>query len=357
MRLGVLVRLTAVFLACIASGCGGGGNAGTAPPANTGGLLPSEPSATNGSLALYVPNDLGVTGNVVAFNASASGNVSPSITIAGSNTSLGPAEGIAFDANGNMYVSNKGVGCVTSCIAVFAPGASGNVAPIRKICGSNTQLNGNIAGVAVDASGFLYVAVSPESILVFAPGANGNVAPVRTIFGAGSQPHTGLASPVGIAVDAKGDLFVANSTAGAGSVPGSITEYAPGASGDATPIATIQGSSTELSLPRGLALANGNIYVVNNQQISSGPPTSIAVFPQGATGNVAPSDLITGPDTLLFAPEGIAVDSAGNMYVTNDASPAYVTVYGPLIGGDAPPMQIIKGSNTGLSLPNLPALH
>jgi hypothetical protein len=350
MRLHVLVRFFIIALAAGFAGCAGGGGGGAAPASNPG-LPPTSPTTvTGGALSLFVPNDLGVTGSVVTFDAAtANGNATPIATIAGSNTRLGPAEGVAFDSSGDMYVSNKGVGCVTSCIAVFAPGASGNVAPIRTICGDKTQLNGLIAGIAVDTAGNVYVAEGPENILVFAAGASGNVAPVRVITGQG----TGLATPVGIGVDTKGDIFVANETAGTGPVPGSITEYAPNASGAAAPIATIAGSSTLIASPRGLALANGNIYVVNGMPGAF----SVAVFAQGTNGNVTPSNFIMGPDTMLAAPNGIAVDSSGNMYVTNDASPAYITVYGSLIGGDVPPMRLIQGSNTGLVLPNLPALH
>jgi surface antigen len=346
MRLQLFIRALAPLLGALLASCAGGS---AVVPASNSGPIASAPSSTGGSsVALFVPNDLGVTGNVVAFDADASGNVAPIATIAGSNTSLGPAEGVAFDASGDMYVSNKGVGCVTSCVAVFAAGASGNVAPIRKICGNNTQLSGLIAGIAVDSAGFTYVAQGPENILVFAPGANGNVAPVRVITGQG----TGLASPVGIGVDAKGDVYVANETGGS-SGSGTVTEYAPGASGAAAPIATIAGSSTLIASPRGLTLANGKIYVVNGMPGAF----SVAVFPQGANGNVAPSNFIMGPSTMLAGPNGVAADSSGNIYVTNDASPAYVTVYGPLIGGDVPPIQTIEGGNTGLVLPNLPALH
>ena len=57
------------------------------------------------------------------------------------------------------------------------------------------------------------------SITEYAPGARGNAGPVVTISGSA----TGLSNPNGVAFDAAGDLFVTN----VGN--DSVTEYAPGA--------------------------------------------------------------------------------------------------------------------------------
>jgi len=56
--------------------------------------------------------------------------------------------------------------------------------------------------------------------------------------------NTGL-FPTGIALDGAGNIYVANQ--------GSITVYAAGASGNATPIATIAGVNTGLNVPVRLA--------------------------------------------------------------------------------------------------------
>ena len=76
-------------------------------------------------------------------------------------------------------------------MTVYAPGANGDAVPQRTLSGNLTTITFPY-GVAVDAAGYLYVADSEDnSILVFAPGATGNVAPVRTISGAA----TGIGSP------------------------------------------------------------------------------------------------------------------------------------------------------------------
>jgi hypothetical protein len=72
------------------------------------------------------------------------------------------------------------------------------VEPIREISGSKTTLH-NPSGIAVDASGKIYVSDADRSrgrVLVYAAGANGNVAPSQVIEGKKSR----LSGPRGIAV-------------------------------------------------------------------------------------------------------------------------------------------------------------
>ena len=58
--------------------------------------------------------------------------------------------------------------------------------------------------------------------------------------------NTGLSKPVGIAVDAAGHVYVTNF----GSGNPSIVIYAPGATGNPTPAATIAGNNTGLNQPQ-----------------------------------------------------------------------------------------------------------
>ncbi len=52
----------------------------------------------------------------------------------------------------------------------------------------------------------------------------------------------------------------------------------------------------------------------------------MTVYPVGSDGNVAPSSIIGGPKTGFYLPEGVAVDTSGNIYVTNVLASS-VTVY------------------------------
>ena len=116
-------------------------------------------------------------------------------------------------------------------------------------------------------------------------------------------------------MDAANKLYVLNEFGGTGNAS-SITTYPPGADGNVAPEATIaDGASkrTQLNSPAGLALdAAGNIYVTND-----GGSNSITIYAAGSSGDVAPKAIISGSDTGLSTPRGIAIDSNGNIYVAN----------------------------------------
>lgn len=243
---------------------------------------------------LYVTN--GNPSIITVYAPGARGNVAPIRTIRGALTGLNNPIGLALDATGALYVANND-GNVSS-ITVYAPGASGNVAPLRTIMGPLTGLT-SVHGVALDAGRKLYVTNGdthrggPHSIMVFAPGATGNVKPLRTIMG----DLTRLSSPDGVALDVTGTLYVANFPAH------SVTVYAPGATGNVSPLKTLRVQQPVLldletaGNPVGLALdATGTLYVANLAA------HSITVYAPGATGNMAPLRTISGGRTGLNRP-------------------------------------------------------
>jgi secreted PhoX family phosphatase len=189
---------------------------------------------------------------VTVYAAGSSGNVAPAQTITGSQTALDSPDGIAVDAGGNIYVVNPGAELgPPSSVTVFGAGANGNVAPIRTISGPKTGLGAGYSdGIALDASGTIYVATSGATarVTIYAATANGNVAPIRQISGS----NTGLQSPYYIAVDASSKIYVKNEIA---SQTGSVTVYAAGANGNVAPIQTIAGPKT------GLGARSGGIAV------------------------------------------------------------------------------------------------
>src|SRR5208282_5247317 len=83
-----------------------------------------------------------------------------------------------------------------------------------------------------------------------------------------------------------------------------LTAYPAASAGNAAPIATITG----LSSPQGVALdSSGNIYVTDAGDNLCDGTASVFVYPAGSTGDAAPSATISGPSsvTKLCYPMGI----------------------------------------------------
>lgn len=251
-----------------------------------------------------------------------------------------------YVTNDKYYNSNYGTYEGVNSVTVYAA-TTGRLAPSQRINGSNTKLKTPM-GIAVDASGNIYVANSDgASVTVYAAGTTGNAAPIENIHGS----KTGLAQPWGLALDPSGNIYVANQDFGSGAY--SITVYAAGANGNVAPIRTISGPATMLSCPAGIALDAStppNLYVANNSCVGSSTGTyAITVYAGGASGNVAPIQTISGSSTGLSFPVGIAVDGSENIYVYNwGATGPTITVYAGGANGDVAPTQTIAGNHTTL---------
>ncbi len=113
----------------------------------------------------------------------------------------------------------------------------------------------------------------------------------------------------------------------------------------------IAGSLTGLDVPQGIALdSTGNIYVVNDGS-DNGDADSVTVYPEGnswATSHQR-SDR-PGPATGLNIPDGVAVFS-GKIYVSNFGNNS-VTVYPVGTIGNTAPSATISGFGTGVAGPD-----
>lgn len=343
-------RLPALCLALFAAGCGGS----TPPTSATAGALgpfATIKHATSPCPCLYVAdlNSAG-GGSITVYPTSANGNVKPIQQIAGYNSGIFDPRAVTVDASGKIYLVEEGGGG-PGTINIYAAGATGNVAPIQSISGSNTLMQDS-NGIAVNPmNGDIYVTsegVGPSSygsILIFPNNANGNVAPSGIIAG----PSTGLESNLAVALDGAGNIYSTNYISGASR--NTVTVYAAGSTGNVAPLRTIKGSHTKMAGPEGLALdADSNIYVANY-------PNSVTVYAAGASGNVAPIQLIKGSLTKMKYSEGVAVDGSGKIYVSNGAgyggvSRSFITVYPAGANGNVGYVQRIKGAKTGLGGPD-----
>ena len=364
------------------------GSSGNASPIDT--LYPLNLGAPTGILVdssgnLYVANDASTEAGVDNISVYPAGGQVPIETI-GLETGISWPAGIAFDLSGNIYVTNDGsyVGANGNpggwdSINIYSPGTYGNAPVSNAIIGSNTGLN-TPGGIATDPAGNLYVVNSAGgvdgqgSLTVYPAGSTGNVTPSATIAGDSTGDNTGFGYPVGIALDSKGYIYVANPGGGPDQA-GSITIYSPGSNGNVAPVATISDNpncapcdNTGLSIPYGVAVDfSGKIYVVN----SGGGPSglgSVTIYPAlgNSTGvlNESPTATIqagsTGDNTGLNVASGIALDSMANIYVANEGSLNgdldSITVYASGSNGNVAPIQTITGADTGLAIPQALAL-
>lgn len=300
------------------------------------------PTAT-ATAVIFATNFSNTNYAVTAYPAGSSGNIAPTTDIAGANTGLSRPYGVGLDSSGNIYVAEEAANTVT----IYAAGSTGNVAPSATIAGSNTLLNEPL-GLAVDPTGNIYVANlgGGYSVTVYPHGSTGNVAPSQAISGS----NTGLEQPIGVAADSSGNIYVANSTISTSN--SRVTVYSAGSTGNVAPLATISGSNTGLNGPWGIALdSSRNIYVTSSNS------NAITVYPAGSNANATPSATISGSNTGLASPQGIVVDKSGNIYVAENTSGLSIFTFAAGASGNVAPIRTISGSNTGLISPRFLALR
>jgi sugar lactone lactonase YvrE len=183
-------------------------------------------------------------------------------------------------------------------------------------------------GVAVDSASNVYVAdTSNHTIRKVTPGGT-----VTTLAGQagsdGSADGTGSAArfsfPFGVAVDSAGNLYVAdrnNHTVRKVTPGGAVTTLAglAGSSGSTDGA----GSAARFYSPYGVAVDSaGNVYVADrgNFTIRKVTPGGVVTTLAGQAGSWGSADG-TGSAARFgdgsFGPSGVAVDSAGNVYVAD----------------------------------------
>ena len=110
-----------------------------------------------------------------------------------------------------------------------------------------------------------------------------------------------------MAVDGAGNIYVATAT---NQLNGAIFVYQAGSYGNIAPVRTITGSDTGIDNPLGLAVdGSGNIYVANNAN------STVTIYSSTANGNVAPTGGFFS--TQIKDSAGVALDKLGNIYLVN----------------------------------------
>jgi sugar lactone lactonase YvrE len=233
---------------------------------------------------------------------------------------------VAVDASGNVYVSD-------SSGAIYEMEAVNGVlpaAPVTRTLGSGFS---NPQGVAVDAHGDVFVAdLGNGSVkeIVAVDGVISALPSIRTL-------NTG-AFPYGVAVDANGDVFfsdiVANKVYEMVAVDGVIPSSP----------AINQLSGNAFNIPTGLAVdASGNVYVADEVNNAVKEITA-------ASGYVTVNTLGSG----FLHPEGVVVDTYGNVYVADSGNFQVKEIVA--VNGVIPATPTIKTLESGIYVPKGVAL-
>jgi hypothetical protein len=205
--------------------------------------------------------------SIQVYAPGSTGTATPTGTLTSSSftsNGTGPIDGLNAGTNGLLYVLEGGVVGGPGQVLVFADGAQGNAAPIVTLGGSNTLLGAaTLTGIGTDGAGDIYVSAYGVSeyesgvILIFPPGSNGNVTPYVIGAPLSSTNNTGLNTPMGVASDSYGNIYVVDQ------VNNTLLVFGPGAQGNVAPARVI--SSPFIVNPTGIALneADGNIYIRN----------------------------------------------------------------------------------------------
>jgi hypothetical protein len=279
----------------------------------------------------------------ITISAPAPGSI---LTVAGTGTAGYSGDGgaanlamlyhpnaVAVDASGNVFIADytnnrvreiiKATGQIITVAGNGYPGYGGDGGPATaaKLLAP--------AGLAIDASGNLFIADLYNYRIREVVKATGNII---TVAGNGSTTDSGdggpaalagLASPAAIAMDASGNLFIAEYSSRVREViaaTGTIVTVAgtgmPGYSGDNGPA-----TAAMLNSPYGVAVdAHGNLFIAdsNNDRIREVVQATGNIITIGGTGLAGYSG-DGGPATAakLFSPDGLMVDANGDVLIAD----------------------------------------
>ena len=245
--------------------------------------------------------------------------------------------GVAVDAAGNIYIADAGshvirmlnvdTNVITTVAGTGAFGYSGDggLATAAKL---NTP-----QGVAIDAAGNIYIADSVNGVIRLVTKSTGIIS---TVAGTGAFGYSGdggvataamLNYPYGAAIDAAGNIYIADYNNCAIRLVTKSTGIITTVAGTGTFGYSGDGgvaTAAKVRSPRGVAIdAAANIYIADtfNSVIRLVTKSTGIITTLAGTG----SGGYTGDGGLATAakmnsPSGVAIDTAGNIYITDSSN-------------------------------------
>ncbi|MBM3271182.1 MAG: hypothetical protein FJZ01_26415 [Candidatus Sericytochromatia bacterium] len=226
---------------------------------------------------------------------------------------------LAVDASGTVFVADRGNNRIRKvtpdgAVSTFAGDGTAGYSD-----GATSSARfGNPVGVAVDATGTVYVA-DPNNLRVRKISAGGTVATLAgdgtSGFADGPAAVSRFRLPAGLAVDAAGTVYVAD-----------LSNHRVRAINQAGMVSTLCGSGTPgsgdgacagatFNRPRSLALTSGGALVVGERE-----SRTLRRITGGAVGRFSGAHAYTdgaASTALLSLPEGVALDASGSLLVAD----------------------------------------
>ncbi|MGH9615625.1 MAG: hypothetical protein ACRD28_02705 [Acidobacteriaceae bacterium] len=252
---------------------------------------------------------------------------------------------VAVDAAGNLYIADTynclirrvdaGTGIITTVVnAATVPNPYSHLPPPPLPCGYSGD--GKMAhfsqikfpqGLALDQAGNIYIADTGNNVI---REVNASTDIITTIAGNHTQGVTGdngpaisaeLYNPVSVAVDTAGNIYISDQgnnrirevVASTGIITTVAGNGTAGFSGDGG-----QATSAELDQPQNIVLdSGGNLYIADsvNNRVRRVSPSGVitTVAGDGTAGFSGDGGTATSAD--MSVPTGMALDSAGNLYI------------------------------------------
>ena len=268
---------------------------------------------------------------VVTTLAGSAGFAGKVNAIIGANARFEYPRGVAVDGSGNVYVadmSNQAIRKVTSVGEVTTLAGKEGTSGIADGTGSAARFN-SPSGIAVESGGAnVYVGDALNDTIRKIVTSSGVVTTMAgSAWNAGSVDSTANNArfniPTGVTVDSSGNTYVAewsNHTIRKISTGGIVTTLA-GSAGSTGSVNGI-GNAARFNNPRGVAVdASGNVFVADysNHVIRKITPAGVVSTFAGSVG-ITGSANGTGGSARFNAPANVAVDTSGNVYVADSGN-------------------------------------
>ncbi len=283
----------------------------------------------------------GQTNFFTFFSLAGSGDNPGSADGLGTNAQFNNPNGTAVDANFNIFVADTGNNTIRKIITVETNWAVSTLAGLAAMTGTNDGSNSvarfnSPESLTVDSTDNVFVADTSNNVIrkVFSLGTNWVV---KTIAGSAGTPGSSdgtnsraqFNGPQGITVGGNDTLYVSDT--GNDTIRKLISQ---GTNWVVTTIAGTAGTNggadgtnglAQFNAPEGIAMDGaGNLYVADsgNNTIRKISPlgTNWIVTTIAGLAGVRGSNDGSNSGALFFSPGGITVDSATNLYVTDSGN-------------------------------------